>query len=453
MVVGADSIRPPMSLPAEISVPERAELSDVQTLTDCLLRSAAAWRSSGSSDLALSMCRLLEAAAFGLQQQVAEAKVQRGLAVASQTLAAELSLKCENLAQRALPLTQAANAVAGLSDRELLTPSGAGDEGLTPPSNRGRLVDEATVGCDEHTTRSRSTRSQASLQAHPQPAGAAGNCSDAGPSNALLGPVPQSVSFGPAACVNGTGNRHNQYRSWVADVISPQVATGMRGWAVARSELEDTGLVEELVEKLKVWRGVHTRFLVLEGITIPTLLDGLQGRFRAIGVSLPLEKLPSGAYRLGQRQLGLRVCFCRQNVSHRRPHVARFRVDFSSICLCSCTPVKSRAYSFVDGGAVLSRESRVQRCQASTPLILLKLPFAITISSPSLLPHHGRYSPGGSWCGWMVGLWTFWSTCRKRHYDQPVGAQVNPGELGSRCSRLSACNGTSVVSILAWRPG
>ena len=51
------------------------------------------------------MCRLLEAAASALQAQVAEAKVQRGLAVASQTLAAELSLKCERLAQSTLALT------------------------------------------------------------------------------------------------------------------------------------------------------------------------------------------------------------------------------------------------------------------------------------------------------------------------------------------------------------
>lgn len=47
---------------------------------------------------------------LALQQQVAEAKVQRGLAIASQTLAAELSLKCERLSLRQLP---AADVVGG----------------------------------------------------------------------------------------------------------------------------------------------------------------------------------------------------------------------------------------------------------------------------------------------------------------------------------------------------
>ena len=37
---------------------------------------------------------------YMLQQQHAEAKVQRGLAIASQTLASELSRKCEQLSER-----------------------------------------------------------------------------------------------------------------------------------------------------------------------------------------------------------------------------------------------------------------------------------------------------------------------------------------------------------------
>lgn len=89
--------------PPALSVPE--ELSDLTTLTESLVRASAAWRSSGQGGAAADMCRLLEAAASALQAQVAEAKVQRGLAVASQTLAAELSLKCERLAQSTLALT------------------------------------------------------------------------------------------------------------------------------------------------------------------------------------------------------------------------------------------------------------------------------------------------------------------------------------------------------------
>ena len=43
------------------------------------------------------LARLLEAAATSIQQLQAEASVQRGLAVASQTLATELALKIEQL--------------------------------------------------------------------------------------------------------------------------------------------------------------------------------------------------------------------------------------------------------------------------------------------------------------------------------------------------------------------
>ena len=74
---------------------EQADLSDLPTLMSHLLAGA-----SRGGDPATS--RLLEAAAAALQREVAEAKVQRGMAVASQTLAAELSLKVEQLQARLL---------------------------------------------------------------------------------------------------------------------------------------------------------------------------------------------------------------------------------------------------------------------------------------------------------------------------------------------------------------
>uniref|UniRef100_A0A7S3AL33 Uncharacterized protein n=1 Tax=Haptolina ericina TaxID=156174 RepID=A0A7S3AL33_9EUKA len=60
---------------------------------------AGAAHTRGSSD-GVGYARLLEAAAQAIQQQMAEAKVQRGLAIASQTIASELALKCEQLQQR-----------------------------------------------------------------------------------------------------------------------------------------------------------------------------------------------------------------------------------------------------------------------------------------------------------------------------------------------------------------
>ena len=79
------------------SVPEETPLTDPSTLMKNLLAGAATFR--GYPDGA-GTARLLEAAAHALQQQVAETKVQRGLAIASQTLASELSVKCERMQAR-----------------------------------------------------------------------------------------------------------------------------------------------------------------------------------------------------------------------------------------------------------------------------------------------------------------------------------------------------------------
>ena len=78
-------------------VPDDAQLSDLSVLMKHLLSVAAHMR--GTTDGA-GVARLLEAAAQALQQQSAEAKVQRGLAVASQTLASQLALKCEQVQQQ-----------------------------------------------------------------------------------------------------------------------------------------------------------------------------------------------------------------------------------------------------------------------------------------------------------------------------------------------------------------
>ena len=78
-------------------VPDDAQLSDLSVLMKHLLSVAAHMR--GTTDGA-GVARRLEAAAQALQQQSAEAKVQRGLAVASQTLASQLALKCEQVQQQ-----------------------------------------------------------------------------------------------------------------------------------------------------------------------------------------------------------------------------------------------------------------------------------------------------------------------------------------------------------------
>ena len=76
------------------AAPEDAQLTDPQVLTKHLLEASSYAR--GSVD-GLGFARLFEAAAQALQQVTAEARVQRGLAIASQTLASELAYKCEQL--------------------------------------------------------------------------------------------------------------------------------------------------------------------------------------------------------------------------------------------------------------------------------------------------------------------------------------------------------------------
>ena len=72
--------------------------SEVSSSPDALisqLRSAAA--ACASAPAGLPMASLLESAARMVQEATGEAAVQRGLAVAAQTIAAQLSIKCESL--------------------------------------------------------------------------------------------------------------------------------------------------------------------------------------------------------------------------------------------------------------------------------------------------------------------------------------------------------------------
>lgn len=85
---------------APFHVPEDASLQDPQTLMSHLLDAAAYARGSVDGS---GFARLLEAAAQVIQQQQAECKVQRGLAISAQTLSSELALRCERLQVRSIP--------------------------------------------------------------------------------------------------------------------------------------------------------------------------------------------------------------------------------------------------------------------------------------------------------------------------------------------------------------
>ena len=81
-------------MPFSFFVPEDAQLSDPNVLSQHLLEAASHAR--GTVD-GVGFARLFEAAAQSLTQSAAEVKVQRGLAIAAQTLATELAMKCEQL--------------------------------------------------------------------------------------------------------------------------------------------------------------------------------------------------------------------------------------------------------------------------------------------------------------------------------------------------------------------
>ena len=90
--------------------PDDTDLHDPSVLTKHLLDASAYARSTVEG---IGLARLLEAAAQALQQQSAEAKVQRGLAIASQTLASELALKYEHLQQQQQHAAGAAGGAGG----------------------------------------------------------------------------------------------------------------------------------------------------------------------------------------------------------------------------------------------------------------------------------------------------------------------------------------------------
>ena len=120
--------QPPPQRPP-LFVPDEATLSDPAQLTKHLLDASVYAR--GTVD-GVGFARLLEAAAQALQQQSAEAKVQRGLAIASQTLATELALKCEQLQNGAQPAPQPSPAPALLMGSPTATPRQS--SACSPPS-------------------------------------------------------------------------------------------------------------------------------------------------------------------------------------------------------------------------------------------------------------------------------------------------------------------------------
>ena len=88
-IMQSHNARPPLYVPDDATL-----RSDPTTLMSHLLDASKYARGSVDGG---GIARLLEAAATSIQQLQAESSVQRGLAVASQTLATELALRIEQL--------------------------------------------------------------------------------------------------------------------------------------------------------------------------------------------------------------------------------------------------------------------------------------------------------------------------------------------------------------------
>ena len=231
------------------SIPSDAPLTDLPTLMEQLIAGAAYARSSADFG---GIARLLEAAAQALQQQQAESKVQRGLAIASQTLAAELSLKCEGLQARL-----AAEQPQGDSRPPAAWPYG---DVQTPAA----FADRAGG----------STPHAANVYSRSLP-------------TELRPPSGRPTRMTPADESHGSG----AFKTWVQDAPQPWLGTASaHGYERASPCAPSIGAEQESAER-----------------AVDGMVDSLKTRFEQSGVSLPLDKHTGCVYRLGQRKLSLSI--------------------------------------------------------------------------------------------------------------------------------------------------
>ena len=245
------------------SIPPDAPLTDVPTLMEQLIAGAAYARNS--ADLG-GIARLLEAAAQALQQQQAESKVQRGLAIASQTLAAELSLKCEGLQSRLAAEPQHGDS---RPPPAIAPPAWPYGEVQTPAA----FADRAGGGTP-HAANAYSR----SLPTERRPS--SGPPTRMTPADEPDGYADDARRLGPRA-----------FKTWVQEAPQPWLGSAAaHGYERASPSVPSLGAEQESAER-----------------AVDGMVDSLKARFEQSGVSLPLEKHAGCVYRLGQRKLSLNI--------------------------------------------------------------------------------------------------------------------------------------------------
>ncbi|KAL1528244.1 hypothetical protein AB1Y20_009602 [Prymnesium parvum] len=276
----------------QFSVPESDQLTDPSALTEHLYAGAAHVR--GRSD-GTPLARLLEAAAQAIQRQVAEAKVQRGLAIASQTIASELALKCEQLQQRleghAGEVPSARLDTRGASPLLLGGYAGAPGPIVAPPASSPASPDVPPPpwGAQPPQPPPPSMLPIRADSGASPPAAPAAYLQQAQPPS-MYSAAPPAASPAPARAAAAAENASDRlgpraFKTWVPDPVQPQgngVGAPRHGQEPPPPDPETERQVDSMVENLKL-------------------------RFKQSGVTLPLEKTSGCVYRLGSRKLALNI--------------------------------------------------------------------------------------------------------------------------------------------------
>jgi len=258
-------------------VPEDAQLQDASTLMQHLLEASQYARGSVDGG---GFARLLEAAAQLIQQQAAENKVQRGLAIASQTLASELAIKCEQL-----QFTNGAAAPDLSPHQSPRTASAPPPQQVTATPLMGRSAGPSGLP----------------QMAQPSPTG--GLPVNSVPNNSMAGggatavapvaeePAPIHHRTGSNTWVEGSGSdRQWQYDAGVKRQGGNATYTGHTREGRDALGGATPGLADSEEER-----------------QVDAMVLNLKQRFKQSKVTLPLEKHQGTVYRLGSRKLQLSI--------------------------------------------------------------------------------------------------------------------------------------------------
>ena len=274
-------------------VPDESQLSDPTTLMRHLLEASAYAR--GSVD-GVGFARLLEAAAQAVQQQSSEAKVQRGLAIASQTLAAELALKCEGLQGGYQPAADPTQQPPHAPPHLLMasgTPAVAPRSCLhSPPSQQTALKAPHGYGMPpSHAPPAPMPAAAAVPQGFGPPPGGIGLAAG------LSGVVGITQGLYPVANANAA--------EAAAEAVSASHGGLAKTWAQAEQQPEPWG-ASAGVSSRQPGATMSASGSAVDAEaerSVDAMVFNLKQRFKQSGVTLPLEKQSGAVYRLGSRKL------------------------------------------------------------------------------------------------------------------------------------------------------